>query len=166
MAELVRPGVLGRLIRFVMAGAVGWLGFETLRNTRGFWDGIGPDPQFIPMALALVGFTGWVVSELVGRDWGSRPTLVMLALCAVAAAIGAAQGNVWGPPLGIAFWTWGVLFSLLLAPAFLLAALLGTPGCEMRSYADLWTRMRGGDPAAVACPGWIDRLDGVRVFGK
>ncbi len=164
--QFVKPGLLGRGIRLAMAIALGWFGYSIISASRGFWDGIGPEAQYIPMAAALLLVTSWVVTELTGKKWGQKPTLVLLALCTIAAIIGAFQGDLWGPPLGIVFWAWGVAFTLLLAPAFMLAFLLGTPGCEMRSYAHLWTTLRGGDPAAVACPGWIDRFDGVRLFGK
>ena len=51
--------------------------------------------------------------------------------------------------LGGYLWIWFVAFCGLLGPGHVLAAALGTPGCEMRSYRHLVTILRGGDVGAV-----------------
>ncbi len=69
------------------------------------------------------------------------------------------HGTPLAPPLGVYVWSWLVAFTVLLGSAHILAAALGTPGCEMRSYAHLSTLLLGGDTKTVECPGGIDRLD-------
>lgn len=92
--------------------------------------------------------------------------MYLFAGAAAAAGIGALQGEALGPPRGIYARVGALAFTLLLAPAGLLAAIRATPGCEMRSYAHLQERLRGGDVGAVACLGWSDRRDHVRVLGR
>lgn len=163
--DLATPGFLGRAIRFslgvftltLLDGPTGPLGAAAAARfpvtSGGFWIAIA--------ALTVV--TPWVVNELLGKDWGVRPSIVAWLGAALAAAAG--WGLTGGPlawPLGVYLAAWTTVFVVLLAPAFILAALLGTPGCEMRSYAHLKARLTGGDPGAVTCPGGIDFLDHVR----
>ena len=56
---------------------------------------------------------------------------------------------------------WLASFSSLLGTAHVLAAILGTPGCEMRAFAHLRSKFQGGDAGSVPCPGGIDRFDHV-----
>lgn len=163
---LPRPGSIGILIRLGLALLVGSLGYSALIDASGFFDGFAQPTKSLGYLVGVALFSSWVLNELTQREWGQRPTLVLLAGLAATMAVGALQGDAFGPPYGIYLWLWVLGFSLLLAPAHLLAALLRTPGCEMRAYAHLWTRLRGGDPEAVACPGWIDRFDGVRLFRR
>lgn len=161
-AGLPRPGVVGRLIRLglgmgvllLLAGLLtGW------REDR--WAGRLPfDFGFgVLVALALY-FTSYVFNIAFRLEWGRR-TLAGVLAGAVVAGLGglAVQGTFPNAWLGIYVWSWLVTFCAFLGPAHLLAAALGTPGCEMRSYAHLRALLRGGDVASVACPGGIDRLD-------
>lgn len=162
-ASLPRPGALGILVRLALGLAVATIAWDALAHAPSYWDGIADPLGMAPLLAVLVLLSSWVLNELVRRSWGQRPTLVLLAGALGTVAVGAVQGDAFGPAFGAYVWAWALAFSLLLAPAHLLAAVLRTPGCEMRAYMDLWTRLRGGDPRAVACPGWIDRLDSVRM---
>lgn len=71
-------------------------------------------------------------------------------------------GRVWALPLGLTLFVW-LMVVYLLGAAFVLATVLGTPGCEMRSYAQLATKLRGGDAAEHFCPGGVDFAD---AWGK
>lgn len=161
---MMQPGFVGRAIRVLLALAVFGLGSGLVRNAPGFWDGISWSLHTIPLAAPIVLTSAWVVNELTRLRWGWWTLAAILGVMAVAAGISWALGEgLWGPVFGIAFWTWMTAWVVLLGPALLLAAILGTPGCEMRSYAHLIARLRGRDIEAVACPGWLDRLDGVRL---
>ena len=167
MSELPRPGVVGRGVRLAVGLLVLWMGWQTVRDTPSFWDGLSPDGGLLVLVVILTVVSSWVINELLVRDWGWRPSLVLgggLALASVAGLVGWADPL--GPPVGVYLWAWSIAFAVLLGPAQLLAATLATPGCEMRSFADLRARLKGQDPRTVACPGGIDMLDGVRVFGR
>ena len=76
-------------------------------------------------------------------------------------AASAAGGGFPNAVFGVYLWAWFVALTGLLGSAHLLAAALGTPGCEMRSYVHALTLLRGGEVGTVVCPGGIDRLDRV-----
>ena len=164
---LPRPGWLGRVIRLVLGIAtlallqalVGpwrsemWAGRLPLRDV-GFW---------VVVCLALWG-SGYVFNIAFGLSFGERTRIGLLLGAAVAAAAGFATGQgLPSAPFGAYLWTWFVALTALLGVAHLLAAALATPGCEMRSYMHLGTRLRGGDVNAVTCPGGVDRWDHVGV---
>lgn len=163
--QLPKPGLVGIAIRAILGlVVVFFLGVQTILDTPSFFDGYSnPLGSILPVIVLTILWRG-VVNELVQRRWGWWPSIVALVGLGVAIAIGVLRGDPFGPIYGIYLWAWALLLAVLLGPAFLLAALLRTPGCEMRSYMDLWTRIRGGDPRTVACPGWIDRFDHVRLF--
>ena len=126
-----------------------WGGAVPLRDV-GFWVLVG---------LALWG-TSYVFNIAFGRSWGQKTLTGVVAGAGLAGMIGVVTGG--GFPsalLGVYLWAWFVAFAGLLGPALLLAAALGTPGCEMRSYVHALTLLRGEDPGAVVCPGGIDRFD-------
>ncbi len=162
--DLPRPGAVGITIRLLLAGLVGFMGYAVFGQTS-MWDGITP-MDAAPLVMPLVLFSSWVINELFRVRWGFLPSVVVLGGLAITAGVEGMMGTLWGPAFGIYVWTWSAAFVILLGPAHLLAAILRTPGCEMRSYAHLWTRIQGGDPNTAVCPGWIDRFDAVRLFGR
>ncbi len=166
---LATPGILGRAVR----AAAGLLTLSLADPLFGAWSGL--KSGMIPMSdagfwggfAAVAFFSSWVVGELLQRDWGFWPSVVGITGAALTAAVGFfATGDFATAALGTYIFAWFAAFIILLAPAMFLAAILGTPGCEMRSYAHLAALLRGGDTTQVACPGGIDFLDHVRVFGK
>lgn len=168
-AALPTPGLVGRLVRVGLGSGVLLLLASLLGPWRDeLWSGHLPlELGFgVLVALALT-FTGYVFNLAFGLAWGRRTLAGVLAGAALAGLGGfAAEGAFPNPWLGIYVWSWLVAFCALLGPAHLLAAALGTPGCEMRSYAHLRALLRGGDVAGVACPGGIDRLDPIRIQGR
>lgn len=163
---LPKPGILGLLVRAVLAVVILAGLFDAIVNPQDYWDGFSDPVASLPLFIPLVLLSGWVVNELLQKKWGWKPNLILLAGAGIVLGIGAGQGNVWGAPIGYYVWAWELVFAGLLGPAFVLAVFLRTPGCEMRSYAHLRAKATGGDVAASVCPGWIDRLDSVRLFGR
>lgn len=166
MDALPRPGVVGRLVRVVLGAGVVLTVASLATDLRPMLSGDLPlgDPSFWVMAFLVVSVTPWVVDELLRVRWRWRSSLVGVALLALAALADVAiDAALSGSLVGIVGWTWAFVFSAVLGGALLLAAVLGTPGCEMRAFAHLAATLRGRDARLVACPGWLDRLDGVRV---
>ena len=161
--QLVRAGGLGRAIR---AGfgilTLGWL-LSLLTVWRGeLWSGEVPvrDVGFWALVVFALWGTSYVFNIPFGLSWGQRTRTAVVVGAGLASLIGLVAGG--GFPnvvFGVYLWAWFVALTGLLGPAFLLAAALGTPGCEMRSYAHGLALLGGGDVATVACPGGIDRFD-------
>ena len=161
-SSLPRPGLLGRGIRLSLGVAVLLLLGGLLTGWRDdLWAGLPPfDVGFAILVCLALYFTSYVFNIALGLGWGQRTLAGVLAGAAMAGLVGyAVEGALPNAWLGIYVWSWLVAFCALLGPAHLLAAALGTAGCEMRSYAHLRARLRGGDVSSVACPGGIDRFD-------
>ncbi len=163
--ELVRPGPFGRAIRVGLGLAT--LGLLLLLVTvwrRELWAGEVPflDLRFGVLALFALWGTSYVFNIALGLSWGQKTRAGVLAGAGLAAIAGViAGGGFPNAVFGVYLWTWFVAVTGLLGPAHLLAAALGTPGCEMRSYAHALALLRGGDVGTVVCPGGIDRFDHV-----
>ncbi len=162
MTEIKKAGPLGRLIRLLLGVATLSLFAALVGPLRAvLWSGEVPAHWSFYVALGFgLYLTSFVARILANRAWGQKPLVVALLGAAAATAVGyLTHGTPLAPPLGVYVWGWLVAFTVLLGCAHILAAVLGTPGCEMRSYAHLWTLLRGGDTETAACPAGIDRLD-------
>ncbi len=161
--ELVQPGVLGRTIRFGLGLGVLSLLWPLLTVWRAAlfagevpWTAVG---FWVLVVLALWG-TSYVFNIAFGLSWGQKTRTGVLVGAAVAGVVGlAASGELPNAVFGVYIWTWFVVLTGLLGPAHLLAAALGTPGCEMRSYAHAGALLWGKNASTVVCPGGIDRFD-------
>ena len=101
-----------------------------------------------------------VVNLGLGKSWGHKPQIFFLFLAGLALVADLVlYGRVWAPPLAGLLIFWLILIILPLGIAHLLAAVLRTPGCEMRSYNHLLARLRDQDPTEHFCPGGVDFAD-------
>jgi hypothetical protein len=109
----------------------------------------------------------WLLPDVVNIGFnirgGRRSQIIFLWLAAIAIVADLVFfGSIWAAPLG-----WLVLGMSVFALGYLgishvLAALIGTPGCEMRAVSHLMASLRGESVEAVVCPGhwdWVDRAE-------
>jgi hypothetical protein len=159
---LPKPGLLGRGIRlilgiFVLMGATGIIaGFRQLVSLKQ----VPGNVELWLFALLLFASMREVIDLGLGMQWGQKAqiaTLILAGICIVLDEI--IYGRLWAPPFGLLFCIWCLLIAIPLGVALILAAILGTPGCEMRSYADLLARLQGHSAAEHYCPGGIDFID-------
>ena len=159
---LPKPGWLGRGIRLglgilLLLGAFGIVeSFQQLVNA-----------QRVPESIELWVFAGLLFISM--RDvidlgltvrWGQKAQIAILLLAGICIGVGIIfYGRLWAPPLGLLFSIWCLSIAIPLGLALILAALLGTPGCEMRSYAHLLAWLRNRSAAEHYCPGGIDFVD-------
>lgn len=159
---LPKPGWLGRGFRLVVGIVFLLSAFSVGRN---FHQWVFSEPyldNFGLWALALVLFLS--MSEVINLGlsvrWGQKAQLVVLVLAVAAIAIDYLfYRRLWALPLGLLFCVWCLLIAIPLGIALVLAAIMGTPGCEMRTYAALLARLRGQSAAEHYCPGGIDFID-------
>ena len=169
-----RTGPVGRLARAAWAVAV----VVTLATI------VGPDgsarfrdPHILTeptawllhglMAVVFVVLTGSLAGTLLGpgavrRAWAVG-ILVLVAIAVAAGAVGGlTRGAVWGYPLADAVWVFDVAMAVQELAAFVLAIVLGTPGCEIGVWSEIIARIRGGiasPPRVLACVVGLDRID-------
>lgn len=141
----LRTGPLGRAVRvfgavllgaglYVLAG-LGLSGFRTLPEQP------SPAGPWILTAVVAVLLVDLVVRFLPLRPRGRW--VVLGGVVTVVAAAWVITGSWWGPPLSDLVYMVDVGYLGYSCASLLLAAALGTPGCENRAWVELAATLRG-----------------------
>ncbi len=154
------PGPVGRMVRLalgllVIQSAVGAV-LALIDGVTGLPD--GEDSGLIIAIVIATWLTPTVYDIGLGTDHGNRWRLVAGAGVAGAALVGLTVGAP-GTGLHVGTLVWIALTLGWLGVAFLVAAVLRTPGCEMRSLPHLASLVMPDRRAFVACPGPLQPLD-------
>ncbi len=159
---LPKPGLLGRGIRLVLGVVILLSAFSVARNFNQM-ENVGGIPESVGLwVLVVVLF--FSMRDVINLDlnvrWGQMAQIATLVAALVFIAIDSIfYARLWAPPLGFFFCLWFLLTAIPLGTALILAAILGTPGCEMRAYAALVAKLQGHSAAEHYCPGGIDFID-------
>lgn len=169
---LVRPSRRGRTFRF-LAGVVG-LSATVLALLHPNWiirldtldlaqASFGMLFGLVFLGLALVGHLinlNLIVNLAFKLNTGKYPLRIVGGLAAVALIADLLFfGTVWAAPLGIVVWIVLVYSTGHLGISHILAGILGTPGCEMRSIPHLVGILTGREVEEHFCPGTWTRMD-------
>lgn len=172
--NLFRTGPVGRLVRLGFAAAlvlsltsiVGSTGSARFRNPH-----ILTEPSaWLLHGLMLAVFVltvGAVSAVFLGDRVAQRLQVASTAAIAVVVGVAGAIGyimtrSVWGFPLADLVWYFDVVILSVELAAFLLAVLLGTPGCEIGVWPELISRARGeraGWTAGLTCIAGVHLID-------
>ncbi len=151
---LSTPGPVGRLVRLLLGAlCVGYvIELVAIQNSvvdqQGhvrelIWNGILP-------ALFLVSY---IINIGYSRAWKKWPVIVSAGVFLALAAFGLfSAGSIETVLLARTMWIWLFYLSIHLGLSFLLSAVLGTPGCEMRALHDLYSRLSGNPTKEHYCP--------------
>ena len=165
---LVKPGPIGRFVRLVSGVFVTYAfadmllnGILALDGSRGLVTTVTPTYWVFWLVLTVFFLvTPYVINIGFSRNWGRKSQLAILAIAAVLVAYSyLTDGTVWSPALGWFVYIWITYVSGHLGISFLLAALLATPGCEMRAIPHLYMLVTGRETKEHYCPGHLDKLD-------
>jgi len=152
--SLPKPGPVGRLMRLAfgmlcLAFVNGLLDLEgDLLSENGrvkslLWNGI-------ILCLFLVSY---VVNIGYSLNWKKRPAIVSATLLAVVGGIGYLQAGTFDTILlARTLFIWEFYVMAHLGLSFVLAALIRTPGCEMRAIPHLISLITGGESKEHVCP--------------
>jgi hypothetical protein len=152
--SLPRPGPVGRIVRLLFALLCLWYvnGLVMVAasliaddgHIRGLlWNGIFP-------GLILISY---VVNIGYSRSWGKTPAIVSAAILAAVALAGYLYwGTIETELFARVLWIWELYLFAHLGLSFALSAAIGTPGCEMRAFHDLYTRITGKPTKEHYCP--------------
>jgi hypothetical protein len=166
---LPRPGPVGRSLRFAL-GLLCVSFISGLLDIRGnlvgghghvrelLWNGILP-------SLFLISY---VINIGYSRSWKKWPAVVSTTMLLTISALGyLLDGSFESAVFARALWTWELYVFGHLGVSFLLAALIGTPGCEMRALHDLYSRISGTPTKEHYCPvgplNPVDQWEGKRT---
>ena len=155
-----KPGPIGRAVRLGWGALLAVVVWNAIQHR---WVFLGTEVPYwstwIGVTIGLI-VTPYVVNIGWGRNWRSVPRLVVIL--GIAAGVVTSRlilGTWWSEALGWAVLAWYVYTFGHLGISFLLAAVLATPGCEMRAIPHLWTTLTRRPTREHICPGHIARVD-------
>lgn len=152
--SLPKPGPIGRIVRLMLGVLCAWY-VKGLVDVSGslftgdghiralVWNGIVPS-LFMISYVVNIGFS---------RAWGKRPAIASaLVLAAIAGTGYLLQGTIETEMLARTLWAWETYLFSHLGLTFIIAGIIGTPGCEMRAFHDLFSRISGVSTKEHYCP--------------
>ena len=159
---LARPGAVGRLVRL----GLGALCLYALSMIVGNAEAIIAQPfsslddLVLPIVFPLF-VLNYVVNIGFSKSWGRRPLIVSLIALGLSAGIALLlTGSPDSPIFGVPLMLWLTYFYAHLGIAFVLASLIATPGCEMRSIPEVIARVTGNPSDEHHCPAsFITKID-------
>lgn len=152
--SLPRPGPIGRLVRLVLGVTCalyvqGLIDIKsTLLDSTGhlrsvLWNGAA-------VGLFLISY---VINIGYSRSWKKWPAFVSASLFLGLAGVGYLYtGTFETNLLARTVWLWTIYLYGHLGVAFLVSGLIATPGCEMRAFHDLFSRITGVPTKEHFCP--------------
>lgn len=151
---LERPGPYGRLVRLVLGILCSFTVYELFRiDTFIIQSPVTAIPGIIPMVIVAACIFNYVVNIGFGKSWGRWPLYISIAgFLTIAAISWLTFGSPDHPLPGIALWLWLLYLYAHLGFSFLLAAIIGTPGCEMRAIPEFVGKLSGRAVAEHPCP--------------
>lgn len=158
---LAPAGILTRIGKFV-AGTLQLLVIyilitnPELAQSSEPWSGPG---LWVAAGLALL-LLVWSVDLGFKGQWGRRVLGGVLVLLVAGAAYGlATSGSLWSVPVSLILYATTFYVHGHMGICHVIAAIMGTPGCEMRVLPAIWAKMTGRGVEFCACPGFWTPLD-------
>ena len=169
---LKKSGPVGRTARLLL-GILCLYGLLEVVRVAPF---IVADPvATLPGLSILILIDLWILNYVINigfsKDWKYYPVMMSVIFFGIVALGGyLITGNASSSLFGISLVVWLTYFYLHLGIAFVLAALLATPGCEMRSIPELYGKITGEESKEHQCPSsiisGIDKWESKRSEGK
>ena len=152
--SLPRPGPAGRLFRLGLGVLCLWYVYGLIQVSGSL---ISAEGSFRPIVWNGIIFGLFLVSYVVNigfsQNWKKWPAVVSAAALAIIAGVGYAMaGTIATNLLARSLWVWELYIFSHLGLAFIIAGAIGTPGCEMRAFHDLYSRLTGVPTKEHYCP--------------
>lgn len=157
---LEKPGPIGRLVRLTAGILLAFVVWDLLPDGAGIARAARPHwSLLLGIVIALVLFP-YVVNIGWGLNLKAWPRRIVGAILGGGVLfVWATTGDTWSPAAGWFTWGWMLYTFAHLGISFLIAAAIGTPGCEMRALPHLWTLLTGRETKEHHCPGFLDNVD-------
>ncbi len=152
--SLPRPGPIGRIVRLLFGLLCLFYVSELLRVSGSLLDA---DERIRPVVWNGVIIALFLISYVINigfsRAWKKWPAIASAGiLSAIAAAGYLTEGTIETNLFAHALWGWELYLFSHLGLAFIIAAVIATPGCEMRAFHDLYSRLTGVETKEHYCP--------------
>jgi len=151
---LPRPGPVGRIARLAFGALCLGYVISLLQVTGNLFGGDGHIKQIIWNGIIIGLFlVSYVVNIGCSKAWKKWPAIISACIfLSIAAAGYFIQGQVESRLLAQVIWGWELYVFSHLGFAFVAAGVIGTPGCEMRAFHDLYSRLTGNPTKEHFCP--------------
>lgn len=152
--SLPRPGPVGRLVRLGLGMLCFWYVYELWQVSGNLLvaDGLIRPVLWNGIIIGLF-LISYIVNIGYSRSWKKWPAAVSAAVLAIIAATSfVTSGTIETNLLARSIWVWELYLFSHLGLAFVIAAIIGTPGCEMRAFHDLFSRVTGVPTKEHYCP--------------
>ena len=152
--SLPRPGPVGRIVSLSFGMLCIWQVTGLLQVTGDLlsnddhirsvlWNGL-PIGLFLVSYVVNIGFT---------KSWKKRPVVISASVFLLIASFGyLSQGIFETNLLAQVIWGWELYVFSHLGLAFVLSGIIGSAGCEMRAFHELYTRITGVPTKEHYCP--------------
>lgn len=152
--SLPRPGAVGRLVRFVLGLLCLWYVVGLIEVSGSLLSGDGHIRSVVWNGVLIGLFLiSYVINIGFSRAWKKWPAIASAAVFLVVAGIGyLTERTIETNVLARILWGWELYVFSHLGVAFFLASVIGTPGCEMRAFHDLYSRVTGVPTKEHYCP--------------
>jgi hypothetical protein len=153
-SSLPRPGLIGRIVRLAFAALCLEYVISLLQVTGNFFGSDGHIKSIIWNGIVISLFlVSYVVNIGFSKAWKKWPAIISASTLLLIAAAGfLTQGHVETKLLAQAIWGWELYVFSHLGLAFIVSSVIGTPGCEMRAFPDLYSRITGIPTKEHYCP--------------
>jgi hypothetical protein len=152
--SLPRPGPIGQLLRLVLGLICAWYVFQLAGVSDQLMSGAGHIKSVVWNGVLIGLFLiSYIINIGYSRSWKKWPALVSGVVFFVLAGIGyLTQGIIETQLLARVIWAWEIYLFSHLGGSFIIAGLIGTPGCELRALHDLYSRITGTPTKEHYCP--------------
>lgn len=152
--SLPLPGPIGRLSRLGLGALCLWYVSGLIQVSDEL---IGSDGHIRSLVWNGVLFGLFLISYVVNigysQAWKKWPAIVSAIVFAILGLVGyVTSGTVESNLLARSLWLWELYMFSHLGMAFIVAGVIGTPGCEMRAFHDLYSRITGVATKEHYCP--------------
>ena len=151
---LPRPGPIGRIARLAYGLACAWYVHALFDVSGQLITGMGHIQSVIWNGVAIGLFlVSYVINIGFSRSCKKWPAYISGGIFIAIAAYGyVTAGSAETDVLAGTVWIWAVYLYTHLGAAFILSGLIATPGCEMRTFHDAFSRVTGIPTKEHYCP--------------
>lgn len=152
--SLPRPGPIGRIVRLALGLLCLWYVSGLIQVVDSLLDNDGHVRRVIWNGVLFGLFLiSYVVNIGYSRAWRKWPAFFSGAIFLLLGGIGyLTEQAIETQLLARAIWAWELYLFSHLGLAFVISSVIGTPGCEMRAFHDLYSRITGTPTKEHYCP--------------
>jgi len=152
--SLPKPGPMGRLLRLVFGIICIWYVVQLFAVSGDLMDSDSRIKSIVWNGILIGLFlVSYIINIGYSRAWKKWPAVVSAAVFILLAGAGfISTGSFQTSFLASTVWAWEIYLFSHLGTAFLVASLIGSPGCEMRAFHSLYTRITGKPTKEHHCP--------------